>query len=202
MANSKEDQLLQEIVDYVVPTLPSYDLGVYLVLLKKSHLDSGTAQVRIGKRTLLAALGRTDGKFGHLTERLKALMDAGFIEIHDTDRLGTLYTVLLPSNVTSVQALMHAAEPEHFDIRDHYNDPELRQEIFVRDKWKCQYCGELLSPTTSTLDHVIPVSAGGTNAASNLVAACLVCNSIKSGRTYDKAAPQLLARIVEKRSDQ
>ena len=40
MANSKEDQLLQEIVDYVVPTLPSYDLGVYLVLLKKSHSGS------------------------------------------------------------------------------------------------------------------------------------------------------------------
>ncbi len=181
--------------------MSSYDLCLYLVLLRRSYLQSTSSQVRIGKRTLMSALGRSEGKFGHLSERLKVLMEAGFIEIGDTDRAGTLYTVRLPSQVLSVQAIITSAKPPLIDNRDHYNDPELRHEIFVRDNWKCHYCGETLSPTTSTLDHVIPVSKGGTNIDSNLVAACLVCNSIKSGRSYDEAAPQLLARIVEKRTE-
>jgi 5-methylcytosine-specific restriction endonuclease McrA len=40
----------------------------------------------------------------------------------------------------------------------------------------CTYCGG----PGGTLDHVTPVSAGGTNVADNLVGACQPCNSRKS----------------------
>ena len=48
---------------------------------------------------------------------------------------------------------------------------------------------------TATLDHVTPRSKGGSNSPANLSTCCLMCNSIKSGRTYEEAAPDILAAI-------
>lgn len=44
---------------------------------------------------------------------------------------------------------------------------------------RCVYCATALTPETATLDHVHPMSRGGTNAAGNLVAACRHCNQLK-----------------------
>lgn len=79
--------------------------------------------------------------------------------------------------------------------KSHYSDPELRRQIFERDRWSCQYCGEALTGEDATLDHIIPTSAGGTDDPANLATACLICNSIKSGRTLEEAAPQILAAV-------
>lgn len=48
-----------------------------------------------------------------------------------------------------------------------------------RHAGKCAYCGK---PGT-TMDHVIPVSRGGTHSVGNLVPACGSCNSSKHHRT-------------------
>jgi 5-methylcytosine-specific restriction endonuclease McrA len=45
--------------------------------------------------------------------------------------------------------------------------------------WKCVYCGIALTKQTLTQDHVIPLSEGGSDFASNLVPACRPCNSRK-----------------------
>ena len=83
--------------------------------------------------------------------------------------------------------------------QDFYNDPELRLQIFERDHWRCRYCGDRVTNTTATLDHIQPVSKGGTNEASNLATCCIMCNSIKSGRTYEEAAPDILRRLAERK---
>ncbi len=45
----------------------------------------------------------------------------------------------------------------------------------------CTYCGVELHPFyTFTIDHVVPRSAGGTNAIENLVGACPECNAAKA----------------------
>jgi hypothetical protein len=56
----------------------------------------------------------------------------------------------------------------------------------------CHYCGTWLA---STVDHVVPVSRGGTNARENLVSSCLVCNSGKADRTPE----QWLAALTQRR---
>ena len=55
-------------------------------------------------------------------------------------------------------------------------------------EWRCRWCGIDLTPKTLTKDHVIPLSKGGTNFPSNLVPACLACNSSKQAQHYREFA--------------
>ena len=54
-----------------------------------------------------------------------------------------------------------------------------RFNLFLRDKWVCQYCGEKYKTHELTFDHVIPRSRGGHTTWENIVAACQTCNMKK-----------------------
>ena len=54
-----------------------------------------------------------------------------------------------------------------------------RNNIFLRDGNKCQYCGEIFEKRMLTVDHVIPRSQGGVDSWSNLVTSCSPCNTLK-----------------------
>lgn len=60
-----------------------------------------------------------------------------------------------------------------------------RREIFIRDDFTCQYCGERTRDLT--IDHVIPRSRGGVHSWENLVSACRTCNHRKGGKTLSEA---------------
>ena len=53
----------------------------------------------------------------------------------------------------------------------------IKQYIFERDGFLCQYCNRARSVTA---DHVVPFSKLGSSHPSNLVAVCFQCNSSKS----------------------
>lgn len=61
-------------------------------------------------------------------------------------------------------------------------------DIFERDGWTCQLCGKRLGtnsvpdPTAPTIDHVIPLSAGGLDDRANVQAAHFLCNSLKGNK--------------------
>jgi 5-methylcytosine-specific restriction endonuclease McrA len=64
-----------------------------------------------------------------------------------------------------------------------------RRKVYVRDNWTCRYCGAVPEPEHEghpnkgmQLDHIVPRAKGGSNAASNLVVACCLCNSNKGAR--------------------
>ncbi len=65
-----------------------------------------------------------------------------------------------------------------------------KKEIFRRDDYRCQYCGQESSHLT--VDHVMPRRLGGRYAWDNLVAACHPCNRRKGGRTLTDAHMHLL----------
>ena len=55
-----------------------------------------------------------------------------------------------------------------------------RFEVFKRDSFTCQYCGEQAPNVILEVDHINPVSRGGDNDLVNLVTSCRTCNSGKS----------------------
>lgn len=57
-----------------------------------------------------------------------------------------------------------------------------RFNVFLRDQWECQYCGDAFATNELTFDHVIPRSRGGCTEWDNIVAACQSCNIIKGNR--------------------
>ena len=59
----------------------------------------------------------------------------------------------------------------------------IRFEILKRDKFTCQYCGKKAPDIILHVDHMNPVSRGGTNDLLNLITSCLDCNLGKSDRT-------------------
>lgn len=61
----------------------------------------------------------------------------------------------------------------------------LRFEVLKRDGHTCRYCGASAPDVTLTVDHVVPVSLGGSDDPSNLVAACVDCNSGKGSSNPD-----------------
>jgi 5-methylcytosine-specific restriction endonuclease McrA len=67
-----------------------------------------------------------------------------------------------------------------------------RLRIFVRDCFRCQYCGQKRGAQELTLDHITPRSRGGRAAPENLVTACVACNTRKGSRTPEEARMPLL----------
>jgi len=55
-----------------------------------------------------------------------------------------------------------------------------RFNVFLRDAFACQYCGEELAAERLTFDHVVPRVAGGKTVWTNVVAACEPCNLTKA----------------------
>ena len=57
-----------------------------------------------------------------------------------------------------------------------------RFNVFLRDRFSCQYCGNGFIASELTFDHVIPKSRGGRTSWTNVVAACGPCNRRKANR--------------------
>ena len=60
--------------------------------------------------------------------------------------------------------------------------PKLRFEVLKRDKYVCQYCGACGPDVELEIDHIIPVSRGGTDDIDNLKTACFRCNRGKGDK--------------------
>jgi len=74
-----------------------------------------------------------------------------------------------------------------------------RKNLFARDSYQCQYCGQSQPSNKLSLDHVIPRSHGGLTTWENIVCCCLKCNGRKGGRTPQQAKMKLLSRPAKPR---
>ena len=77
-------------------------------------------------------------------------------------------------NLPSVIALKNFIQPSK-------NPNFTRFNVFLRDKFMCQYCG---SKEDLTFDHFIPRSKGGLTTWSNVITACSSCNLKKSNKLH------------------
>lgn len=66
-----------------------------------------------------------------------------------------------------------------------------RENVYLRDGYQCQYCGDELPADDLTLDHVVPRCEGGPTSWTNVVAACVPCNRRKGRDLPDEAGMPL-----------
>lgn len=58
----------------------------------------------------------------------------------------------------------------------------VRFEVFKRDSFTCQYCGQKSPDVVLEIDHITPVAEGGDSDILNLVTSCKACNTGKSDK--------------------
>jgi 5-methylcytosine-specific restriction endonuclease McrA len=69
-----------------------------------------------------------------------------------------------------------------------------RENVYTRDKGRCQYCQKIVSRKSATYDHVVPREQGGKTQWDNIVIACFACNQKKKNRTPEQAGMRLLSK--------
>jgi 5-methylcytosine-specific restriction endonuclease McrA len=57
-----------------------------------------------------------------------------------------------------------------------------RFNVFLRDRFSCQFCAGMFATTELTFDHIVPRSRGGRTTWQNVVTACQTCNLLKGNR--------------------
>jgi 5-methylcytosine-specific restriction endonuclease McrA len=95
------------------------------------------------------------------------------LEIYDYEVHSPSFSMPMPS----VVSLKSYIQPSRHPAFTRFN-------VFLRDKFKCQYCG---SGDDLTFDHVVPRSKGGLTTWENVVSACSQCNTQKGAKTMKEA---------------
>lgn len=72
-----------------------------------------------------------------------------------------------------------------------------RLNIYTRDSFRCQYCGETAPTEELTFDHVVPRAQGGKTVWNNIVTCCQPCNRRKDNRTPQQARMKLRKQPVK-----
>ena len=72
-----------------------------------------------------------------------------------------------------------------------------RFNVFLRDKFTCQYCGFHFSTHELTFDHVVPRSRGGRTEWTNVVTACGTCNLQKGNKLAHEAGMRMRRRAYQ-----
>lgn len=198
--------LIAQVVDYLQPKLFPYEAAIYWHMFRHSIAANGTQRVRVSVRGLCSGVitsnsGQSEKlSYGTVQDSLRGLEEKNAIRRDgDTNRFGTPYLVLLPEEISWCLDLMKQEQADKQIRRpvdeknevDYYNIDENRLKVFERDGYKCKYCEKLLTRFSATLDHIQPVSKGGTNAIDNLVTTCLHCNSRRSNRPVMEALKEI-----------
>ena len=69
-----------------------------------------------------------------------------------------------------------------------------RKNLFKRDGSQCQYCGKKGLYSEFNIDHIVATSKGGKTVWSNVVLACIKCNSKKGNKSLKESGMKLLKK--------
>lgn len=98
------------------------------------------------------------------------------ISEYDTKVHSPSWEMQLPS-VISLKQYVHLSRRPAFT----------RFNVFLRDRFSCQYCSKNFPTHDLTFDHVVPRSRGGRTEWTNVVTACAACNLGKGNKTLREA---------------
>ena len=113
---------------------------------------------------------------------------SGKLTIEENDGDNVLHS---PSTTIPVPSVVRLRTYVHVKRRRQETTMK-RARIYIRDRYRCQYCGEHRHAKDLTLDHILPRAQGGESTPHNLVSACVKCNQRKGNRTPEQARMPLL----------
>lgn len=108
------------------------------------------------------------------------------IEAYDRDIRSTSIVIKLPAVVRLINRFRRHPRQVRYS----------KTNVFARDRWRCQYCGEHRPTGELTQDHVTPRAQGGKTSWENVVTCCIDCNARKANRTPQQAGMQLRSKPV------
>lgn len=84
--------------------------------------------------------------------------------------------------------------------------PGMKYALYSETGERCAHCGKHMAYADSTVDHIVPISKGGTNEKANLAILCEDCNKDKYNhvidpRTYYKYLPEKRLAEIQKMFD-
>lgn len=122
-------------------------------------------------------------------KRAITLLSMGKVEVveeYDREIRSITFSLKLPAVVRMLYHVKGGKQKVKFS----------RANIYVRDKYTCQYCGERKPIEELTYDHIMPKARGGTTCWENIVTACHDCNLRKGGRTPREVGMHLLKKPI------
>lgn len=123
-------------------------------------------------------------------QRAVTLLSLGKVEVLEEYNLAIrtqTVVVKMPAVVRLLRAFRRYRRPVKFS----------RVNIYARDGYTCQYCGQAKRIAELTYDHVLPRHQGGRTEWTNIVTACQSCNLRKGARTPEQAGMRLLNKPVQ-----
>ena len=120
--------------------------------------------------------------------RAMCLALRGVVFVEEYDGVRVLRSPSAEFRVPSVIRLR-----SYINVRRHRQHAGMkRTRILIRDRFRCQYCGQRKSAAELTLDHITPRAQRGQSVPENLATACVACNTRKGNRTPEQARMPLL----------
>ena len=117
-------------------------------------------------------------------QRAIQLLTLGKVEVveeYDAEVRSRYLIIKIPAVVRLVKAFRRRRKPVKFS----------RVNIYARDDYRCQYCGDRRPIDELTYDHVMPRSRGGRTTWTNIATCCSPCNLKKADRTPAEAGMTL-----------
>lgn len=130
--------------------------------------------------------------------RAFSLLCLGHAHVVHTDKEENFYTHDIDSWLCESTADLNGSEVVHtvshsyripaiivLEIYDRMPKKEVkftRQNVFARDNFTCQYCGNAFETGKLNLDHVVPRDKGGRTNWENVVCSCIRCNTRKANK--------------------
>ena len=106
------------------------------------------------------------------------------ISVYDREIRAVSFSFKLPSVIRLLRLVRIKRQVDYV--------PVSRANIYARDDYTCQYCGEVFATSDLTFDHVMPVAQGGRKDWENIVTCCIPCNRRKGGKTPGQARMHLV----------
>lgn len=101
----------------------------------------------------------------------------------------SVYESLVLRSVTLTFPLPSVIALKHYQQIPAQKPVLTRRNVFLRDKYKCQYCNTQFSNEKLTLDHVTPKCKGGLTNWTNVTTACIICNQRKGSSSLKELRP-------------